>query len=55
MGAKQDPRVIMGTLLVFGHWARVLIDSGAIYSFISPQFGRVVNPQPTSFWFDMFI
>ncbi|KAM1425498.1 hypothetical protein TB1_017127 [Malus domestica] len=53
--AKQDPRVITGTLLVFGHWGHVLIDPGAKYSFMSPQFAQVVNPQPTSFGFDMFI
>ncbi|XP_070662361.1 uncharacterized protein [Malus domestica] len=36
-GVKQDPRVITGTLLVYGNWA------------------HVVNPQPTSLGFDMFI
>ena len=53
--AGQDPRAITGTLLVFCHWARVLIDSSATYSFISLQFARVVNPQPTTLEFDMFI
>ncbi|KAM2990353.1 hypothetical protein FF2_004207 [Malus domestica] len=34
---------------------RVLIDSGAIFSFVSPSFAWVVNLQPTSLRFDMFI
>lgn len=51
--AEQDPRVITGTLLIYGILARVLIDLGATFSFVSLSLSRNINSQPTSLGFDM--
>lgn len=53
--AKQDHRVITGMLLVCNNWARVLIDSGATYSFVSSSFTRVINSSPIKLGFDMLV
>ena len=53
--AEQDPRVITGMLLICGDWARVLIDSGATFSFVSSSFARVLDPRPTLLGFDMLV
>ncbi|XP_050104752.1 uncharacterized protein LOC126584393 [Malus sylvestris] len=53
--AEQDPRVITGTLPVCNTWARVLIDPGAMQSFVSSSFTRVMPSQPQPLGFDMLI
>ena len=44
---RQDadiaPEVVTGTFLVSGHYARVLLDSGASHSFVSLSFGVVMG------------
>lgn len=42
----EDLNVIIGTSNAFGYLALVLIDSDA-YSYLSHQFARIVNVQPT--------
>ncbi|XP_068304168.1 uncharacterized protein [Pyrus communis] len=53
--AEYDPRVITGTLLICGIPARVLIDSGATFSFVSPSLAWNINSQPTPLGFDMLV
>ncbi|KAM2283042.1 hypothetical protein ACFXTI_032206 [Malus domestica] len=43
----------MGTLNVLGHFARVLIDYGAMYSVISHTFAQVTQPHPTPLGYDL--
>ncbi|NHX22025.1 aspartyl protease family protein, partial [Escherichia coli] len=45
--ARNDPNVVMGTFLVNGHFATVLFDSGADYSFISTDFVPLLNVEPS--------
>nr|GEU58262.1 hypothetical protein [Tanacetum cinerariifolium] len=43
----QDPNVMMGTFSLNDHFATVLFDSGAYYSFISTNFLRLINMEPS--------
>ena len=38
-----DPSVVRHTFLIFSSWASVLIDSGALHSFISASFARALE------------
>lgn len=42
-------------MLICGIPARVLIDLGAIFLFVSPSFARNINSQPTLLGFDMLV
>ncbi|XP_048446753.1 uncharacterized protein LOC125480212 [Pyrus x bretschneideri] len=53
--ADQDPQVITGTLLICGNWARILIDPGATFSFVSSSFAPNLNSQPTPLGYDMLV
>ena len=44
--AQANPDFIMGTLNVLGHFAKVLIDSGATHSVISHKFSQITQPHP---------
>ncbi|GJW07694.1 putative reverse transcriptase domain-containing protein [Tanacetum coccineum] len=41
--ALQDPKVVMGTFSLNDHFATVLFDSGADFSFISTEFAPLLN------------
>ncbi|GJZ93729.1 putative reverse transcriptase domain-containing protein [Tanacetum coccineum] len=43
VGALQDPNVVMGTFSLNHHYATVLFDSGADFSFISTSFAPLLN------------
>ena len=43
----------MGTLNIFGHFARVLIGCGAINSVSSHTFAQVTQPHPTPLGFEL--
>ncbi|GKB68528.1 putative reverse transcriptase domain-containing protein [Tanacetum coccineum] len=45
--APQDPNVVMGTFSLNDHFATVLFDSGAEYSFISTKFLPLINMKPS--------
>ncbi|GKA62901.1 putative nucleotidyltransferase, ribonuclease H [Tanacetum coccineum] len=45
--APQDPNVVTGTFSLNGHFATVLFDSGADYSFISANFLPLINMKPS--------
>ncbi|GJR56146.1 putative reverse transcriptase domain-containing protein [Tanacetum coccineum] len=45
--APQDPNVVMGTFSLNDHFATVLFDSGADYSFISTKFLPLINMKPS--------
>ncbi|TQD77792.1 hypothetical protein C1H46_027665 [Malus baccata] len=51
--AQNHPDLIMGTLNVLGHFARVLIDCGATHSVISHTFAQMTQPYPSSLGFDL--
>ncbi|KAM1521892.1 hypothetical protein ACFX10_012067 [Malus domestica] len=53
--ADQDPQVITGMLLICGNWARVLIDPGATFSFVSSSFAPNLNAPPTPLGYDMLV
>ncbi|GJU99931.1 putative reverse transcriptase domain-containing protein [Tanacetum coccineum] len=44
--APQDPNVVMGTFSLNDHFATVLFDSGADYSFISTNFLPLIDMKP---------
>ncbi|KAM1230121.1 hypothetical protein ACFX2G_041210 [Malus domestica] len=44
--AQNNPDLIMGTLNILGHFARVLIDCGATHFVISHTFAQVTQPHP---------
>nr|GEY09728.1 putative reverse transcriptase domain-containing protein [Tanacetum cinerariifolium] len=46
VGVLQDPRVVMGTFSLNDHFATVLFDSGAGFSFIS-KFVSLLNVKPS--------
>ncbi|GJU86969.1 putative reverse transcriptase domain-containing protein, partial [Tanacetum coccineum] len=46
--ALQDPNVVMGTFSLNDHFAIVLFDSGADYSFISTKFLPLINMKPSA-------
>ncbi|GJY95027.1 putative reverse transcriptase domain-containing protein [Tanacetum coccineum] len=43
----QDPKVVMGTFSLNDHFATVLFDSGADFSFISTEFAPLLNVKPS--------
>nr|GFB00923.1 reverse transcriptase domain-containing protein [Tanacetum cinerariifolium] len=43
VGALQDPNIVMGTFSLNHHYATVLFDSGAYFSFISTSFAPLLN------------
>ncbi|GJV37519.1 putative reverse transcriptase domain-containing protein [Tanacetum coccineum] len=45
--ALQDPNVVMGTFSLNDHFATVLFDSGADFSFISTNFAPLLNVKPS--------
>ncbi|KAM2004949.1 hypothetical protein ACFX15_000188 [Malus domestica] len=51
--AQNHPDLIMGTLNVLGHFARVLIDCGATHSVISHTFAQMTQPHPSPLGFDL--
>ena len=44
--ARNDPNVVAGTFLLNGHYATVLFDSGADYSFVSHSFVPLIDVHP---------
>ncbi|XP_070667535.1 uncharacterized protein [Malus domestica] len=50
---QANPNLIMGTLNVLGHFAKVLIDSGATHSAISHKFAQTTQPHPTSLDYEL--
>ena len=51
--AQNHPDLIMGTLNVLGHFARVLIDCGATHSVISHTFAQLTQPQSTPLGYEL--
>ncbi|KAM2088514.1 hypothetical protein ACFX1T_032585 [Malus domestica] len=51
--AQNHPDLIMGTLNVLGHFAKVLIDCGATHSVISHTFAQITQPHPSPLGFDL--
>ncbi|GJS14797.1 putative nucleotidyltransferase, ribonuclease H [Tanacetum coccineum] len=45
--SKQDPNVVTGTFSLNDHFATVLFDSGADFSFISTKFAPLLNVKPS--------
>ncbi|GJZ80464.1 putative reverse transcriptase domain-containing protein [Tanacetum coccineum] len=45
--ALQDPNVVTGTFSLNDHFATVIFDSGADFSFISTNFGPLLNVKPS--------
>ncbi|KAJ0843597.1 putative transcription factor interactor and regulator CCHC(Zn) family [Helianthus annuus] len=41
--AREDPNVVTGTFLVNNHYASILFDTGADYSFMSVEFNRTLG------------
>ncbi|KAM1721715.1 hypothetical protein ACFX12_023218 [Malus domestica] len=51
--AQNHPDLIMGTLNVLGHFAKVLIDCGATHSVISHTFAQITQPHLSPLGFDL--
>ena len=51
--AQSNPNLIMGMFNVLGHFARILIDSGATHSVISHMFAQKTQPHPTPLGYDL--
>ena len=51
--AQNHPDLIMGTLNVLGHFARVLIDCGATHSVISHTFAQLAQPHSTPLGYEL--
>ncbi|GJU53794.1 putative reverse transcriptase domain-containing protein [Tanacetum coccineum] len=47
VGALQDPNVVTGTFSLNDHYATVLFNSGADFSFISTDFAPLINVKPS--------
>ncbi|GKC69961.1 putative reverse transcriptase domain-containing protein [Tanacetum coccineum] len=47
LDALQDPNVVTGTFSLNDHFATVLFDSGADFSFISTKFAPLLNVKPS--------
>ncbi|GJY09766.1 putative reverse transcriptase domain-containing protein [Tanacetum coccineum] len=45
--ALQDPKVVTGTFSLNDHFATILFDSGADFSFISTEFAPLLNVKPS--------
>ena len=52
-GAQHNPDLIMSTLNVLGHSARLLIDYDATHSVISHTFVQKAQPHPTPLNYDI--
>ncbi|KAM2676007.1 hypothetical protein EV1_002719 [Malus domestica] len=50
---ENHPDLIMGTLNILGHFARVLIDCGATHFVISQTFTQMTQPHSTPLGFDL--
>ncbi|GJZ46627.1 reverse transcriptase domain-containing protein [Tanacetum coccineum] len=46
--ARQDPNIVMGTFSLNNHYATMLFDSGADYSFVSTTFMPLLDIKPNS-------
>ena len=51
--AQNNPDLIMGTLNILGHFARVLIDCGATHSVISHTFAQLTQPHSTPLGYEL--
>ncbi|XP_070681775.1 uncharacterized protein [Malus domestica] len=51
--AQNNPDLIMGTLNILGHFARVLLDYGATHYVVSHTFVQVTQPHPTPLGYDL--
>ncbi|XP_070678215.1 uncharacterized protein [Malus domestica] len=51
--AQNNPDLIIGTLNILGHFARVLIDCGVTHSIVSHTFVQVTQPHPTPLGYDL--
>ena len=51
--AHNHSDLIMGTLNVLGHFARVLIDCGATHSVISHTFAQLTQPHSTPLGYEL--
>ena len=51
--AQNHPDLIMGTLNVLDHFARVLIDCGATHSIISHTFAQLTQPRSTPLGYEL--
>ncbi|GKB14452.1 putative nucleotidyltransferase, ribonuclease H [Tanacetum coccineum] len=49
--ARQDPNIMTGTFSLNNHYATMLFDSGADYSFVSPTFMPLLGIKPSSLGF----
>ncbi|GJY36812.1 putative reverse transcriptase domain-containing protein [Tanacetum coccineum] len=49
--ARQDPNIVMGTFSLNNHFAMMLFDSGADYSFVSTTFVPLLDIEPSSLGF----
>ncbi|GJT99540.1 putative reverse transcriptase domain-containing protein [Tanacetum coccineum] len=47
INALQDPNIVMGTFSLNDHFAIILFDSGADFSFISTKFAPLLNVKPS--------
>ncbi|PWA84166.1 reverse transcriptase domain-containing protein [Artemisia annua] len=45
--ARQDLNVVTGTFSLNGHYATTLFDTGADYCFVSTEFARLLNVEPS--------
>ncbi|KAM2388600.1 hypothetical protein ACFXTH_038025 [Malus domestica] len=50
---QNNPDLIMGMLNILGHFARVLIDCGAMHSVVSHTFAQMTQPHPTPLGYDL--
>ena len=46
--SRQDPNIVTGTFPLNNHYATVLFDSGADYSFISTKFVTLIDMKPSN-------
>ncbi|XP_070667502.1 uncharacterized protein [Malus domestica] len=51
--AQNNPDLIMGTLNILGHFARVLMDCGATHSVVSHTFAQMTQPRPPPLGYDL--
>ncbi|GKE40723.1 putative reverse transcriptase domain-containing protein [Tanacetum coccineum] len=49
--ARQDPNIVTGTFSLNNHYATMLFDSGADYSFVSTTFVPLLDIEPSSLGF----
>ena len=46
--ARQDTNIVMVTFPLNNHYATILFDSGADYSFISTKFATLIDMKPSN-------